>query len=551
MHITHFKIGPRLATGFVLIGILMLCVAAIGIWGLRALQHDMRYIVEVQNPRIDQIHAISSEASAISVAVRDALVSETEEEAKPYVARLEKGRQIMGELLAKLDNAMVADTELAKQTQEALHGAYSAYTIEQVKLMRAVSAGKKELARKFLVEGVQPKLQAYLTALTQLREYEAGLMRLSEGNARRSYEQGRNTIIGILLLAAALTAALAYALTRSITRPLHYASAAADAISRGDLSEAIHVEGSDETAGLTRSLSAMQQQLATIVQQIKTASDSVNTAAGEIARGNVDLSRRSESHASSLEETAASVEELTGTVKQNADRARQAAQLAGETSKVAGHGGQIVAEVVKTMASINESSRKITDIIGVINGIAFQTNILALNAAVEAARAGEQGRGFAVVAAEVRTLAQRSADAAKEIKALITDSTARIGAGSELAARAGKTMDGVVNSVKQVNGLIAEISTASQEQSSSVEQVSEAIMQMERMTQQNAAMVEESSAAAENVEDQAQALAQAVAVFKLRGDSRHTAAPVNEAQTPRVSMAAVPARRAVAPRIDA
>ncbi len=516
-----------------LIGVLLLGVAAIGVWGLRSLHQDLRHIVEVQNPRIEQINAIFAEASMISVTVRDALVAETEEDARPYVARVEKGRQTMGDLLAGLDKSIQIDNEKAKQTQDALHAAYGAYTIEQVKLTRAISSGKKELARKFLLEGVQPKLQAYLATLKQLRDYEDGLMRVSVANAGRSYERGRNTIIAILLIATALTGLLAYLLTHSITHPLSYARDAADAIASGDLTQVISASGSDETASLTRRLSSMQAQLASIVYQIKSASDSVNAAAGEIARGNADLSRRTESHASALEQTAASVEELTGTVRQNASHARQAAQLADETSVVAVQGGQIVSQVVQTMHSINESSKKITDIIGVINGIAFQTNILALNAAVEAARAGEQGRGFAVVAAEVRMLAQRSAEAATEIKSLISDSTTQVDAGSALVNQAGKTMTRVVASVKRVTDVIAEISTASQAQSASVEQVGAAILQMDQMTQQNAAMVEQSSAAAENVEDQASALVHAVAAFKLRDDGGRAVAQKDAIAKPR------------------
>ena len=351
-----------------------------------------------------------------------------------------------------------------------------------------------------------------------MREYDAGLMRGSEESARRSYERGRLGIAGIVLLAAMLTAVLAVMLTRGITRPLDYASNAAAAVSRGDLTQTIHAQGRDETAQLTRSLSVMQAQLATIVRQIKAASDTVYAGTMEIARGNANLSQRSESQASSLEQTSASIEQLTSMGRQNAERAGQAATLAEASSRLAGEGGCIVADVVKTMQAINESSRKIADIIGVINGIAFQTNILALNAAVEAARAGEQGRGFAVVAAEVRMLAQRSADAAREIKSLISDSTTQVSAGSALVGRAGATMDNVVASVNQVATLIAEISAASREQSASVEQVGSAILQMDTLTQQNAAMVEESSAAAEDVEEQARVLAQAVAAFKLGED---------------------------------
>ena len=349
--LARFKIGPRLAAGFALITLLMLCVAGIGIWGLRVLHQDIRHIVEVQNPRIQQIHAIADEANAIAVAARDALIAESEDEARPHISRVEKGRQIMGNLLAKLDQSVASE-----KTQSDLHSAYGAYTIEQVKLIRAIAAGKKEMARKFLAEGVQPRLQDYLATLSKMREYEAGLMRASEESARRSYERGRLGIAGIVLLAALLTAVLAVMLTRGITRPLDYASNAAAAVSRGDLTQTIHAQGRDETAQLTRSLSVMQAQLATIVRQIKAASDTVSAGTMEIARGNAILSQRSESQASSLEQTSASIEQLTSMGRQNAERAGQAATLAEASSRLAGEGGSIVADVVKTMQAIDASS---------------------------------------------------------------------------------------------------------------------------------------------------------------------------------------------------
>lgn len=262
----------------------------------------------------------------------------------------------MGNLLAKLDQSVASDGEAAKKTQSDLHSAYGAYTIEQVKLIRAIAAGKKEMARKFLAEGVQPRLQDYLATLSKMREYEAGLMRASEESARRSYERGRLGIAGIVLLAALLTAVLAVMLTRGITRPLDYASNAAAAVSRGDLTQTIHAQGRDETAQLTRSLSVMQAQLATIVRQIKAASDTVSAGTMEIARGNAILSQRSESQASSLEQTSASIEQLTSMGRQNAERAGQAATLAEASSRLAGEGGSIVADVVKTMQAIDASS---------------------------------------------------------------------------------------------------------------------------------------------------------------------------------------------------
>ena len=321
-----------------------------------------------------------------------------------------------------------------------------------------------------------------------------------------------------LVLSLPLLGAVMYFVRRYVSKPLGGEPAAAtevaNRVAAGDLSESIDV-ADDDDASLMAAMARMQQHLSETIGQIREAAETIETASHEIASGNTDLSQRTEEQASSLEETASSMEELTSTVKQNAENARQANQLAISASSVAVKGGEVVGEVVGTMSSINESSRKIVDIIGVIDGIAFQTNILALNAAVEAARAGEQGRGFAVVATEVRNLAQRSAAAAKEIKSLIGDSVDKVEAGTKLVDAAGKTMEEIVTAVKRVTDIMAEITAASQEQSSGIEQVNRAINQMDEVTQQNAALVEQASAAAESLQEQAQSLAAAVAVFRM------------------------------------
>ena len=327
------------------------------------------------------------------------------------------------------------------------------------------------------------------------------------------------------LIGAFLLVALAFHITRSITGPLRRAVAVAEATAQGNLGQHIDHEGSGELADLMRALSQMQDSLSTVVGAVRRGSEGVATASAEIAQGNHDLSSRTESQASALEETAASMEQLSSSVRLNADNARQANQLALGASTVAVKGGEVVSQVVDTMKGINEASRKISDIISVIDGIAFQTNILALNAAVEAARAGEQGRGFAVVASEVRSLAGRSADAANEIKALINANVERVEQGSSLVDQAGVTMTEVVNSVKRVTDLMGEISAASNEQSQGVSQVGEAVMQMDQVTQQNAALVEEMAAAASSLKSQAHELVQTVAVFKLGGESPADASP--------------------------
>jgi methyl-accepting chemotaxis protein len=324
-----------------------------------------------------------------------------------------------------------------------------------------------------------------------------------------------NTIIFGGLLTVAIAGAIAWMLSRSIVAPLANAVNIARTVASGDLSSKIDAGSRDETGQMLQALGDMNDSLVRIVGEVRRGTDTIANASSEIARGNQDLSSRTEQQASSLEETASSMEELTGTVKQNAENARNANQLAASASAVAIKGGAVVAEVVTTMSSINESSKNIVDIIGVIDGIAFQTNILALNAAVEAARAGEQGRGFAVVASEVRNLAQRSAAAAKEIKSLIDDSVYKVEAGSRLVAQAGSTMDEIVDSVRRVTKIMQEIASASEEQISGIEQINEAISQMDSVTQQNAALVEQAAAAAEALQDQAASQAQVVSVFKL------------------------------------
>ncbi|MFL9878877.1 methyl-accepting chemotaxis protein [Herbaspirillum rhizosphaerae] len=321
-------------------------------------------------------------------------------------------------------------------------------------------------------------------------------------------------VIGVL---AAMI--LAYWLNRNITRPLAAAVRIAQTVAAGDLTSSIPPSGKDETGQLLRALKDMNDNLLKIVGEVRQSTETIATASGQIAQGNLDLSNRTEQQAGSLAETAASTRELTSTVKSNAENSEEASRLASSASDIAIRGGAVVAQVIETMNSINTSARKIVDIISVIDGIAFQTNILALNAAVEAARAGEQGRGFAVVASEVRSLAQRSATAAKEIKGLIDDSVEKVASGSKLVEQAGATMNEVVDSVRSVTGIVSEISAASKEQSSGIEQVNNTIGQMDEVTQQNAALVEEAAAAAKSLEDQAQNLSRVVSVFKLTEQS--------------------------------
>nr|WP_307731429.1 methyl-accepting chemotaxis protein [Massilia agilis] len=414
--------------------------------------------------------------------------------------------------------------ELGTQQQQWLDG-----VIDQTIVQRR-QAGDADMASMVtLMKAGKGKkfMDAMRAQVATIKQTELTLLEQRQQSARELHATMAATLIGGGVVASVLAALVALSLARNITAPLRRALDLAKQVAQGDLTAQVRVESKDETGELMAALKDMNASLLGIVTRVRTGTDAIATASSEIAAGNQDLSSRTEQQASSLEETASSMEELTSTVKQNADNARTANQLAAAASGTAAQGGTVVSQVVETMGAINESASKIVDIISVIDGIAFQTNILALNAAVEAARAGEQGRGFAVVASEVRNLAQRSAAAAKEIKVLITDSVEKVEAGSRLVDRAGSTMEDVVASVKRVSDIIGEIAAASEEQRSGIEQVNEAINQMDQVTQQNAALVEEASAAAEAMQEQAAGLAGLVGTFRV--DERAQGAPVARA----------------------
>ncbi len=396
-----------------------------------------------------------------------------------------------------------------------LRRSFERYATGRESWLKLMSEGKDEAAAKLRADALMPLEAATIRAFADLIELQHKVGKADSAAAAAALSRWTSLIVGCAVAAALLACGVAVRLGRSITKPIRSAVQVAQTVAQGDLDSDIDVRGSDETAELLAALKRMNESLGGIVMRVRAGSENIATASQQIAQGNQDLSQRTEEQASALQQTAASMEQLGATVKQNADNARQANQLALGASGVAAEGGTVVAQVVETMRGINDSSSRIADIIGVIDGIAFQTNILALNAAVEAARAGEQGRGFAVVAAEVRSLAQRSADAAKEIKSLITASVEQVEQGSLLVDRAGATMDQIVTSIGRVTDIMGEISAASTEQSTGVAQVGEAISQMDRATQQNAALVEQSAAAAESLREQAQHLVQSVALFRL------------------------------------
>jgi methyl-accepting chemotaxis protein len=434
-------------------------------------------------------------------------------------------------LLAKTAKARAAYLELRAEAFALRDGGQ---TLDQVKGM---------------VEGkVRPALANYNESLQQLSQRQKRVFNEAKTQAEDTVAASKTLMIAVGSAALVLGALLSVTLTRSITGPLRQAVDVARTVAGGDLTLQVEVRSGDETGQLLAALKDMTENLNGIVARVRAGTETISTASGEIAAGNQDLSSRTEQQAGSLEETASSMEELTSTVQQNAENARQGNQLAASASEIAQRGGGVVTQVVETMGAINESARKIVDIISVIDGIAFQTNILALNAAVEAARAGEQGRGFAVVASEVRSLAQRSAAAAKEIKTLIDDSVDKVDTGSRLVNEAGMTMADVVDSVKRVTDIMAEIASASQEQSDGIEQVNQAIGQMDQVTQQNAALVEEAAAAAASMQEQAGSLAEAVSIFKLDVRAMPQAAAPARARKPAPAPAPAPARVAAAPR---
>ncbi|WP_307723876.1 methyl-accepting chemotaxis protein [Sulfuriferula plumbiphila] len=421
------------------------------------------------------------------------------------------------------------------QKLEAEQRKWLATAIDPVIAMRHdVVEGKDKIESVIALEQAgkgKQGMDALRALLAEMGDAESTLLKQRSKDVAALQSLTGATLIAGGIVAAILAGLLAIWLGHNITRPLSLAVDLAKRVALGDLTSRVEITSKDETGELMGALKDMNESLVRIVGQVRTGTDMIATASSQIASGNLDLSSRTEQQASSLEETASSMEELTSTVKQNADNARQANQLAVSASDVAVKGGNVVSQVVDTMGSINESAKKIVDIISVIDGIAFQTNILALNAAVEAARAGEQGRGFAVVATEVRSLAQRSAAAAKEIKTLIGDSVEKVDIGAKLVDQAGATMEEVVASVKRVTDIMGEITAASQEQSAGIEQVNQAIAQMDQVTQQNAALVEEAAAAAESLQDQAGNLAQSVSVFKLDNN-----------QTDRMAVTEQPAR---------
>lgn len=513
MFLRDMKISVRLVLGFGLMAVLILLLGGTAQLKIGSVSDALEAVVHDRYPKVTELHTVSENIGAIEAALNNLLLIDNPADIAQQYSLIANKREESSKRLDALQKQIVAPQ--GKAALDKVLQTRAIYRTQQDSFTELLKAGKQDEARAMRLREVPALRQAYVDAVASSVAYQQTLMNESVQEAQSAVTSIRITIWSTLALALVAAALMAMWIIRAITRPLHEAIDISNAIAAGDLTHTFHAAGNNETAQLLHALENMQAGLVRVVGSVRSGSEGVATASAQIAQGNHDLSARTEQQASALEQTAASMEELNSTVRQNADNARQANQLAMSASTVAIQGGESVADVVRTMKDINDSSRRISDIIGVIDSIAFQTNILALNAAVEAARAGEQGRGFAVVAAEVRSLASRSAEAAREIKGLISTSVDRVELGSTQVDRAGQTMTEVVTAIRRVTDIMGEISAASSEQSQGVEQVSEAVTQMDQVTQQNAALVEEMAAAASSLNSQARDLVANVATFKL------------------------------------
>ena len=514
MNISNLKIGTRLGAGFGVVLLLLLLVAGVAIGRIQSINSAVSTILDDRYVKVTLARAIQDEVNVQARFIRNAIIGGHDPaEVSTSLGRLEESVQKNVKMLGDLKATINSDK--GKQLFDSMmvnRDAYAAARNQAVKLLRD---GQVEAAGAFVLKELRPPQNAFFAALKSIVDYQQELMSRSGETARADGKVAITSTLVLSSVAALAAIGLAWLITRSITVPVNQAVQVAQTVAAGDLTSHISSTSRDEIGMLLASLSDMNDKLKNIVGEVRSGTDEIATSTTEVATGNMDLSSRTEEQASALEQTASSMEELTSTVRQNGDNARQANQLAQSAAEVAQRGGEVVSQVVVTMESISTSANKIVDIISVIDGIAFQTNILALNAAVEAARAGEQGRGFAVVATEVRNLAQRSAGAAKEIKTLIGDSVEKVEAGNRLVSTAGSTMHEVVSSVQRLTSLVGEITAASREQEVGIEQINQAITSMDTVTQQNAAVVEEAAAATSALQEQASRLAQTVSVFRL------------------------------------
>ena len=550
----NMKVSTRLALGFGTIALIGTAIAIFGALKMRMLADDLDEVAKDRMVKTFQFASYKDNLNVVASSVRNMVITQNGALRDGERKKIEDSRAANAKLLAQMDQSIHSPqaTEFLKIIKETEPRYYMG--IDNVSEL--ASRGADASAGSMLMGDVRNLQDTLFKAVGDSMALQQNLAAKLGNDAATEAATSMTVLISLALLMLSIGAGVGWAITRNLARSLGAEPAElCDAVSRvadGELGTHLQLRSGD-TASVLAAVGRMQASLTRVVSTVRQGTDTIATASSQIAAGNMDLSSRTEQQASSLEETAASMEELTSTVKQNADNARQANQLAVSASEVAVKGGGVVSQVVNTMSAINASSKKIVDIIGVIDGIAFQTNILALNAAVEAARAGEKGRGFAVVAAEVRNLAQRSAAAAKEIKTLIGDSVDKVEEGSSQVAEAGKTMEEIVSSVKRVTDIMAEITAASQEQTSGIEQINQAITQMDQVTQQNVALVEEAAAAAASLQEQARGLSEVVSVFRLdqeqalsQGASTRRAAALYQRTESTQPSPARPARPAIA-----
>lgn len=513
MNFKDWKIGTRLGLGFGLLVLMLLGAIAAAMLRFSQVAEINTRIIEKEWVKADAANLINATTRANARRTMELIIVGDVAQLAQIKERIAQNKKAIDEALETLDRLVILPE--GKALLADLKQRRGQYVQSFGKVAKLMEDGNKDEATRVMNGETLPLLDALQAPINKLTELQKKIVVDSSAEVRRSIASAQ--LLMTVLGAAGLVLGVAFAwwITRSITRPINEAVQVARTVAGGDLGSEIRVETRDETGQLLQSLKEMNDSLAGIVHQVREGADAMATATSQIAAGNIDLSSRTEEQASALEETAASMEQLSATVKSNYESSRHASQLAESAASVAAKGGDLVGQVVHTMEAIDSSSKRIADIIGLIDGIAFQTNILALNAAVEAARAGEQGRGFAVVAAEVRSLAGRSAEAAKEIKALINESVSNVNAGSTLVEQAGSTMDEIVVHVRRVADLMKETNIATNEQAAGISQVNQAIGQMDQVTQQNAALVEEAAAAAQSLEQQAKQLVDAVSVFRL------------------------------------